>query len=97
MNGHIDALERRERLIAALLWYGTWSAVAIVGAGWAAMLLGHHGLIAAKIGIALFILLPVMRVVLMLIIFVRDRDYRYVAIASLVLGIVVAAAIIAAL
>ena len=39
------------------------------------------------IGIALFILLPVLRVVLMLIVFLRERDYRFSAIAALVLTI----------
>ena len=40
-----------------------------------------------KIGIALFLLLPVLRVVLMLIVFLRERDYRFRAIAALVLTI----------
>ena len=39
------------------------------------------------IGIALFLLLPVLRVVLMLIVFLRERDYRFSAIAALVLRI----------
>jgi uncharacterized membrane protein len=39
-------------------------------------------------GIAVFILLPVLRVILMLIVFVRQRDYRYTAIAANVLLII---------
>ena len=38
-------------------------------------------------GIALLIVLPVLRVVLMLIVFVRERDFRFGAIAMLVLAI----------
>ena len=36
-------------------------------------------------GIALFILLPALRVLLMVVVFVRERDYRFGAIAALVL------------
>jgi uncharacterized membrane protein len=82
--------EGRERLIAGLLWYGTWIAAAVVGTGLAVALSGHDGLILAKAGIALFILLPVARVALMLAIFVRERDYAYAAIAAVVLAIIVA-------
>jgi uncharacterized membrane protein len=39
------------------------------------------------LGIGLFILLPVLRVFLMLLVFLRDRDYRFSAIAALVLAI----------
>lgn len=43
----------------------------------------------ATSGIALFILLPVLRVGAMLMFFLRARDYRYGAIAGLVLFIIV--------
>ena len=39
-------------------------------------------------GIALTIALPVLRVVLMLIVFFRARDYRFSAIAMLVLAVI---------
>ena len=42
----------------------------------------------ATAGIVLFILLPVLRVAAMLIFFLRARDYRYGAIAALVLLII---------
>ncbi|CAE6801530.1 DUF1634 domain-containing protein [Paraburkholderia haematera] len=42
------------------------------------------------IGIALFILLPVMRLILMLGMFLHQRDYQFSAIAALVLVIVAA-------
>jgi len=38
-------------------------------------------------GIALLIVLPVLRVSLMLVVFVRERDFRFSAIAMLVLAI----------
>ena len=38
-------------------------------------------------GIALLIVLPVLRVFLMLVVFVRERDLRFSAIAMLVLAI----------
>jgi uncharacterized membrane protein len=39
-------------------------------------------------GILLLIVLPVLRVFLMLIVFVRERDFRFGAIAMLVLAII---------
>jgi len=42
----------------------------------------------ATAGIALFILLPVLRVGVMLVFFLRARDYRYGAITALVLVII---------
>ena len=42
----------------------------------------------ATIGIALFILLPVVRVVVMLVAYVRQRDYRLSTIALLVLTVI---------
>ena len=39
-------------------------------------------------GIALLIVLPVLRVLLMLIVFVRERDFRFSVIAILVLAII---------
>ena len=46
------------------------------------------GTIIATAGIALFILLPVLRVATMLVFFLRAGDYRYSAIAALVLLII---------
>jgi uncharacterized membrane protein len=45
-------------------------------------------------GIALLIALPVLRVLLMLIVFVRQRDFRLSAIAMLVLVIIVAGSVL---
>jgi uncharacterized membrane protein len=85
-----------ERLLARVLRHGTWLATCIVALGLALPLIGWPGappaVTSARIvtaGIALFILLPVLRVLLMLIVFVREGDYRFGAIAALVLVIIV--------
>lgn len=87
-----------ERLLAEALRYGTWIASATIIAGLVLPAikgyLRHDGASVSmtglvKFGIALFILLPVMRVVVMLIAFLRDKDYRMGAIAGLVLAIII--------
>lgn len=88
-----------ERLLAKVLQYGTWTASAIIGLGLALALLDSHavahsggvfsGMRIVSIGIVLFILLPAIRVLLMLIVFWRERDYRFSAIAALVLIILI--------
>lgn len=83
MKPATDNYEHREQMIAALLWYGTWLASAVIGVG---MILSAYDIV--KTGVALFICLPVARVALMLIIFLRERDYAYVAISVLVLAII---------
>lgn len=85
------------RLIAWLLWYGTWVASAIIvvgmaleglGYGSGTALLGLNGYDLVKAGVAMFILLPIARVMVMLIIFLYERDYAYTLIATLVLAII---------
>lgn len=63
----------------------------------------HAGLLSAPagmpivtVGIALFILLPIMRLILMLGMFLHQRDYRFSAIAALVLLIVAAGLLVGA-
>ena len=98
-----DDYERHEQIIAALLWYGTWLASAVIAAGMAlsalqqleglpGFSLSGHDLV--KAGVALFILLPVARVTLMLAIFLRERDYAYMVISALVLAIICAGILI---
>ena len=89
---------RLEWLLAGLLHYGTWLASAAIGLGVVLALIdsrmGAHNLAhlpsmrIATIGIALLILLPSLRLVLKLIVFVRERDYRFGIIAALVLTII---------
>jgi len=94
-----DKQARRDRGIAALLWYGTWAASACIAIGMALGLvpssgggqgMGLYGYRFVQAGVALFILLPVARVALMLAIFLRERDYAYTAISALVLLIIAA-------
>ena len=98
-----DDYERHEQIIAALLWYGTWLASAVIAAGMALSALqqlealpdfGLSGHELVKAGVALFILLPVARVTLMLAIFLRERDYAYMVISALVLAIICAGILI---
>lgn len=42
----------------------------------------------AKMGIVLLILLPVLCILLMLLVFIRERDFRFASIAGLVLAII---------
>ena len=88
-----------EELLAALLHYGSWSASAAIGLGFALTLIGSHSparnpAIAphriATMGIALFILLPMLRVLLMLLDFIRERDFRFACISALVFAIILA-------
>ncbi|WP_183085145.1 DUF1634 domain-containing protein [Trinickia fusca] len=96
-----------ERRLAGLLHYGTWLAASTVAAGLAMALLGPWArnwramtaVIGAHVmtaGVALFILLPVMRLILMLSVFLHQRDYRFSAITGLVLMIVVVGSMIGA-
>jgi Protein of unknown function (DUF1634) len=97
MNEATDNFEPRVQLISGLLWYGTWLASAFIALGLSlgllqylakTLLLGLSSFALVKAGVALFILLPVARVVLMLFIFLRERDYAYTVISALVLAII---------
>ena len=97
MKPNTVEVPRLELHLARLLHHGTWLASAIIAAGLVVTLVqeqsAERGVATMPIvlaGIAIFILLPVFRVVLMLIVFVRERDYRFAAVALIVLSIVVA-------
>jgi uncharacterized membrane protein len=99
MTKHPPELFRLEQLLARLLYWGTWVASAIVAAGLVLAIVdqvaGMHDSIAGALrivaaGIAGFILLPVVRVVLMLIFFFRARDYRLGLVAAVVLLFIIA-------
>ena len=102
MKPQAHNFERRDQIIAGLLWYGTWFATALIAVGVlltaAEPLLGSalpfSGYDAVKAGVAVFILLPVARVMLMLTIFLRERDHTYTAITALVLAIIAAGVLI---
>jgi hypothetical protein len=86
---------RLEEQLARLLSGGTWIACAVVGAGLVAMLgfpaagarLGARFVTA---GVVVFVLLPALRVAWMLCTFARARDYRFAAVAALVLAAIAA-------
>lgn len=103
MNRETENVEiivsQQEQRIAALLWYGTWLASMIVAAGLTLDFLHQlggqflrdiSGFSVMRGGIALFILLPIARVMLMLFIFLRERDYMYVTISALVIATITA-------
>lgn len=81
-----------ESLLASLLQYGSWVASVVIGVGLVLSLFGSYGPAGTRIvtaGVALFILLPFFRVLIMLLVFLKERDYRFSAIAALVLAILV--------
>jgi len=87
-----------ECLLAGTLSYGTLMASAVVCAGLGLAMIGARlgaprlailrDMRIATTGIALFILLPVARVIVMVIAYLRQRDYRLSAIALLVLTVI---------
>jgi len=81
---------KMEWLLAGLLRYGTWLASIAIAIGLVLAFTGSltPGMQVVTLGIGLFILLPSSRVLLMLIVFVRERDHRFGLIAALVLAII---------
>jgi uncharacterized membrane protein len=69
-----------ESRLARVLGAGTWIASGVIAIG-----LALGGLRVATAGLVLFILLPVGRLTLMLIAYLRQRDYRLSAITGVVL------------
>jgi hypothetical protein len=94
----MNRTRRIEELLAALFHYGTWLASAAISLGFALALIdfcfGTRNLAVlpnmriASMGIVLFILLPTLRVLLMLVLFIREGDSRLAVTAGLVLAII---------
>jgi uncharacterized membrane protein len=84
-----------ERHLATMLRHGTGVGSCIIAAGWVMSVIGEPALLrvaavtTVRAGITLFIVLPVLRVLLMAVVFFRGRDYRFGAIAGLVLAIII--------
>jgi uncharacterized membrane protein len=74
-----------ELLLAGLLRYGTWLAFGVTGMGLAMSLVGVEGTHVVAAGVALFIALPVLSVLVMLGGFILNRDYRLAIVAAVVL------------
>lgn len=87
-----------EQCLATTLRLGTWVGSCVIAVGWVLSATGEPPSLPTapvaivRAGIALFILLPALRVLLMVVGFVRERDYRFGAIAALVLAIIVVGA-----
>jgi uncharacterized membrane protein len=87
-----------DRTLATFLNYGTWLSCAIIALGMALTLVPGSGAAAAPplgmrivtAGVALLILLPTARVVLMLVAFARRGERHYSMIAALVLLVIIA-------
>jgi uncharacterized membrane protein len=83
---------RLESALARMLSYGTWLACALIAAGLAQTMSGWHiraapveGPTVVAAGIVIFIALPAVRVVVMLVAFLRNREYRFGLAAAFVL------------
>jgi uncharacterized membrane protein len=83
-----------EWLLAELLRYGTWLASGVTGLGLAMSLVGVEGTYVVAAGVALFIALPVLRVLVMLGAFFLNQDYRLVLVAAVVLMTILAGLVI---
>lgn len=87
----VDRLERR---LARALGFGAWIGSAIVAVGFLASLRVRVGVAIEMAGVALFILLPVLRVALMLATFARRREWTFAAVAALVLVVIAVSAVV---
>lgn len=96
MSESLSRDQQLQRLLARVLDQGTWLASGIIGAGWLLAAAGWRSVVLIDSGIALLLLLPVIRVVIMLVVFVRERDYRFGVIAGGVLSIIVLGALLGA-
>ena len=85
-----------EELLAALLRYGSWAASATIALGYILGLIMNDPITGNRaahtrivsVGIGLFILLPILRVLLMLVFFVRERDFHFAFISGVVLAVI---------
>lgn len=102
MNGDLASHPRLERILAMLLHGGTWLGCAVIAIGLVlkgtgpAVLSPDQAMFIVAAGVAIFILLPVLRVAVMLFVFVQERDWRFSAITALVLTIIVLGAVLGA-
>ena len=96
MTSSLARHHRLERLLARVLDQGTWLASGIIAVGWILAASGWRTVGVVNAGVALFLLLPVLRVLIMLVVFLRERDYRFGAITALVLSIIVLGALLGA-
>jgi uncharacterized membrane protein len=89
---------RLEELLAALLRYGCWLALSLIGLGYTLAMIGSYAPASrlsvlsntpiVRVEIALLILFPILRVVLMLVVFARERNFGFALISGAVLAII---------
>ncbi|EDW2281083.1 DUF1634 domain-containing protein [Salmonella enterica subsp. enterica] len=83
-------------MISRLLGYGTGFACILISAGLSLAAVGFaQSYCLVQAGIAAFIFLPVIRVALMLVFFLRERDTVYILMAAIVLVILATSTLIA--
>jgi Protein of unknown function (DUF1634) len=92
----VDETRRLERLLARQMRYGVWLASGVTALGTIVTVFGRctaeHGptmtlgTSIVRTGIVLIILLPILRVVVMMTVFLRQRDYLIGMIAGIVLA-----------
>jgi len=83
-----------ELLLAGLLRCGTWLASGVTGLGLALSLGGVEGTPTVAAGVALFIALPILRVLVVIGAFIVNRDYRLLVFATMVLMTILAGLVI---
>jgi uncharacterized membrane protein len=86
---------RLESLLAGVLNVGTWLASTVIAAGIVLSLFYRRTTFPQSTqvmtaGIGLLILLPILRVIIMLIVFAKERDYKFAIAAAVVLLILFA-------
>jgi uncharacterized membrane protein len=95
MSGDRKPASGLERCLATTLRLGTCIGSCIIAVGWVLSATGEPpspptaAVAIVRSGIALFILLPALRVLLMVVVFVCERDDRFGTIAALVLAAIV--------
>ena len=94
MSNETVKASQPELLLAGLLRYGTWLASGVTGLGLALALVGAEETRVVAAGVALFIALPVLRVLVMLGAFILQQDYRLVIVTTVVLMTILAGLVI---
>jgi Protein of unknown function (DUF1634) len=95
MSGDPERGSGLEGRLATTLQLGTWVGSCTIALGWVLSATGEPpslptvAVAIVRAGIGLFILLPALRVLLMALVFVYERNYRFCAIAALVLAIII--------
>lgn len=78
-------MNRQERTLAALLWWGTWLATAVIAVG---LIFQVRAAAVLNVGIGLVIALPIVRVIVMAVQYAKHREFRYAVMSVAVLLII---------